>query len=290
MNIYKSSEGERLVKERYQAFLKHWPVPNEQRRVPTSQGETFVVISGPADAPPLVLLHGGAANSAMWMGEVAAFARCFRVYCIDMIGEPGLSAPARPSLATDAHAAWLNEVLNHLSITRASLVGVSLGGWLAFDFAIRRPDRVEKIAALCPGGIGQQKLGIVFETVAYRLLGQWGKRRLMERILGRAPADPSPGLKAFGEFVALIHRHFRPRMVKLPTFSDAALRSLKIPVLAIVGGRDVLLDSAQTKRRLEQQTAGAQVVYLPDAGHLITGQTARVLEFLQDRTDRDVVT
>jgi hypothetical protein len=63
--IYKSTEGERLVRERYQAFLKNWPVPNEQIHVPTRQGSTFVVISGPNGAPPLLLFHGGAFNSAM---------------------------------------------------------------------------------------------------------------------------------------------------------------------------------------------------------------------------------
>lgn len=137
--IYRSSEGERMVRERYQAFLKHWPVRNEQVRVPTSRGETFVVISGPEDAPALVLLHGGAANSAMWMGEITAFAQSFRVYCVDMIGEPGLSAAVRPSLASDAHAVWLDDVLDRLNVERTSIVGVSLGGWLAMDYAIRRP-------------------------------------------------------------------------------------------------------------------------------------------------------
>jgi pimeloyl-ACP methyl ester carboxylesterase len=279
--IYKSSEGEQLVRARYQAFLKYWPVPNEQIHVPTPQGSTFVVISGPKNAPPLVLLHGGAANSAMWMGEVAAFAPSFRVYCIDMIGEPGLSVPARPSLASDAYAVWLDDVLDHLSIDRTSIVGVSLGGWLGLDYAIRRPERVERVAVLCPGGIGRQKVGIVFATLLLRMFGGWGRRKLAERILGRAPVDPTPPVKAFMDFVALIHRHFRPRMVKLPVFSDSALRNLSAPVLAIVGGRDVLLDSAHTKRRLEQHARGAQVVYLAEAGHLISGQTARVLEFLR---------
>jgi pimeloyl-ACP methyl ester carboxylesterase len=79
-------------------------------------------------------------NSAMWMGEVTAFARCFRVYCIDMIGEPGLSAPVRPALASDAHAVWLDDVLNHLAVTRVSILGASLGGWLALDYTIRHPE------------------------------------------------------------------------------------------------------------------------------------------------------
>jgi pimeloyl-ACP methyl ester carboxylesterase len=278
--IYKSEDGERLVLERYREFLKYWPVPHEQRRVPTTQGETFVIVSGPEEAPPLLLFHGGAANSAMWMGEISAFARLFRVYAIDMIGEPGLSAPSRPSLASDAYAMWLDDVLNHLSIARASVVGISLGGWLAFDYAIRRPARVEKIAALCPGGIGRQKVGIVFRTLVSRMFGKRGKRWLTERILGRPPADPPPAAKVFIAFVALIYRHFRPRMVRLPKFSDRALRDLRIPVLAIVGGRDVLLDSAQTNRRLKEHVPEAQVVYLPDAGHLIVGQTSKVLDFL----------
>ncbi len=284
--IYRSIEGGRLVAERYRAFLKRWPVPNQQVRVPTSQGETFVIVSGAEDAPALLLLHGGMTNSAMWMGDVAAFARFFRVYCIDLIGEPGLSAPARPALASDAHAVWLDDVLKHLAVGRTSILGISLGGWLALDYAIRRPEKVERVAVLCPGGIGRQKVGIGFATLLSRMFGERGKRRLMERILGRAPADPSRGLKAFIEFGELIRKHFRPRMVKLPVFPDDALRNLKAPLLAIVGARDVLFDSAQTKRRLETLVNGAQVVYLPEAGHLITGQTARVLEFMTSSLHR----
>jgi pimeloyl-ACP methyl ester carboxylesterase len=278
--IYKSIEGERQVLDRYRAFLKRWPVPNQQVRVPTSQGETFAVISGPENAPALLLLHGGMMNSAMWMRDVAAFARSFRVYCIDMIGEPGLSAPSRPPLGSDAYAVWLDEVLDHLAVARASMVGISLGGWLALDYAIRRRERVERVAVLCPGGIGRQKVGIVLATLLSRIFGERGKRRLMERILGRPPADPPPLVKIFTDFVQLIQQHFRPRMVRLPVFPDNALRSLNTPLLVIVGARDVLIDSAQTKRRVEAFVSGAQVVYLPEAGHVIAGQTATVLAFM----------
>jgi len=285
--IFKSSEGERLVRERYQRFLKHWPVPNEQLHIPTTQGSTFVVVSGPKEAPPLLLLHGSAANSAMWMGDVRIFARAFRVYCIDMIGEPGFSAAVRPSLRSDAYAVWLDDVLAHFSIDSASIVGISLGGWLALDYAIRRQARVKSLAVICPGGIGRQKVGIVLLTLWFRMLGRWGKRKLTERILGRPPVDPPPPVKTFVDFVAVIHRHFRPRMVKLPVFTDIDLRNLKTPVLAIVGARDVLLDSAQTKRRLERHSPNVQVVYLPDAGHLIANQTLGILEFMQAQIRED---
>jgi pimeloyl-ACP methyl ester carboxylesterase len=279
--IYKTEQGGRAVRERYLRFLERWPVPNQQMRVPTRQGETFIIASGSEGAPPLLLLHGGAANSTSWMGDIVTWAAHFRVYAVDLIGEPGLSAPVRPPLSSEAHALWLDDVMQALSLTTTSIVGVSLGGWLALDYATRRPERVESLVVICPGGIGRQKVAIVFKTILLRMCGSWGARKLRESILGRAPADPPPAIRPFIEFVGLIHQHFRPRMVKLPIFRDEALRKLTMPVLAIVGGKDVLLDSAGTTRRLKANVPHADVHYLPEAGHFILGQRAAILEFLK---------
>jgi pimeloyl-ACP methyl ester carboxylesterase len=282
-SIYKSVEGERVVRERYLTILKHWPVSNQQLRVPTREGETFIVACGDENAPALLLLHGGMTNSAMWMGDVAAWAEHFRIYAVDVIGEAGLSAPSRPPLASDAYALWLDDVMQALSLTRVSMVGVSLGGWLVLDYATRRPERVEGIVVLCPGGVGRQKLSIVFKTVPLRMLGAWGKRKASELVLGRAPADPSPGLRYFMDFMALIHKTLRPRMVKLPSFSDQALQRLTMPVMAILGGKDVLLDSAETRERLERNVPHVDIRFDPEAGHFIPRQTAPILEFLLTR-------
>ena len=143
---YKSDEGARAVRERYLEILKRWPVPNEQLRVPTRHGETFVIACGEKTEPPLVLLHGSAGNSAMWMGDVRAWAEHYRVYSIDVIGEAGLSAPTRPPLASEEYALWLDDLLKALSISQTSIVGVSLGGWLALDYGTRRPQRVARLA------------------------------------------------------------------------------------------------------------------------------------------------
>jgi pimeloyl-ACP methyl ester carboxylesterase len=279
-SIYKSAEGERAVRQRYLEILKYWPVPNQQLRIPTREGETFIITCGDENAPPLLLLHGGMSNSAIWMGDVASWAAHFRIYAVDVIGEAGLSAPARPKFASDAQALWLDDVLQALSLTRASMVGVSLGGWLALDYATRRPGRVESVVAICPAGIGRQKIGIVFKTIPLRLFGEWGKRQAAELVLGRAPANPSPALQAFMNFIALIHKNLRPRMVKLPIFSDAALRRLNMPVFVIAGGKDVLIDSAETKRRLEQNVPQAAIRYLPEAGHFIPAQREAIQDFL----------
>lgn len=270
------------VRERYLRFLDHWPVANERLKIATRQGETHVVACGEASAPPVVLLHGSAANSAMWMGDVAAWAADFRVFAVDVIGEPGLSAPSRPPLSSEAHALWLDDVMSSLSLDCASFVGISFGGWLALDYATRRPDRVQSLALMCPGGIGRQKIDIALKTIPLRFLGQWGAKKARELVLGPTPADIPPAARPFVDFIALIHENFRPRLVKMPIMSDAALKRLTMPVLAILGGKDVILDSAETRRRLEHTVPSAKIRYYPESGHMLSRQTGEISDFLRD--------
>jgi len=281
-SLYRSEEAARTIRTRYLTFLRHWPVASQRLQVPTCQGETFIMACGDPEAPPLVLLHGALGNSAMWMGDVAAWAAAFRVYAVDVIGEPGLSAPSRPALDSDSHARWLDDVLGALSIDCTSLIGMSFGGWIALDYATRRPERVQSLVVICPAGVGRQKIITALQVILLRCLGRWGKRRIREVVLGRGADVDTP--RRFREFVSLIDENFRPRIEHVPSFTQATLRRLTMPVLAIVGGRDVLFDSDTTKRKLER--AGAEVLYLPEAGHFISGQKNTILAFLQ-RHPRD---
>ena len=150
--IYRSEEGERAVQDRYRLFLKYWPAANQQLRVPTREGETFIVACGDENAPPLLLLHGSGGNAAMWMGDVAIWAQRFRVYAVDVIGEPGLSAPSRPPLGVRSLRALAGRCHAGPLPHRVSIVGVSLGGWLALDYATRRPESVESLVFFFLGG------------------------------------------------------------------------------------------------------------------------------------------
>jgi pimeloyl-ACP methyl ester carboxylesterase len=267
--IWKSEAGGEAVRTRYAAFLEHWPAPNTQRRIATTHGETFVMSSGPQDAPDVVLLHGSASNSASWMGDAATLSQRFRVHAVDMIGEPGFSAPARPPLASHVYADWLGEVLAGLGVQRAALVGISLGGWLALEYATRRPETVSAVVLLCPGGVGRHK-NILIWALPLLLMGRWGRQKIVQRMAGRAaPLAASPEAVAFGAFMDLIFANFRPRTEVLPPFTDADLARLTMPLLAILGARDVMIDSAGTRDRLTRSVPNAEVLWLPEAGHLL---------------------
>jgi pimeloyl-ACP methyl ester carboxylesterase len=99
-------------------------------------------------------------------------------------------------------------------------------------------------------------------------------------VFGRFRGEPPPALKPFAEMMALIGRNIRQRIVRIPRLSDPELARLKMPMLVIVAGKDVLIDSEGTRRRLAKCAPGAELVYLPEARHAVFGQTPRVLEFL----------
>jgi pimeloyl-ACP methyl ester carboxylesterase len=280
--IYKSATGGEAVRERYAEILRDWPVPNEQLRIATRHGETFMVASGPGDGPALILLHGSAINSAMWMGDVTRWAEHFRVFAVDLPGEPGFSDSARLPLASGAYGEWLADVMAGLGLQRASFVGISLGGWMAVDFATRNPDKVEKLVLLSPGGIGRHR-NVLLWALPLLLLGGWGRKRLLRIISGPAAAGESEEAREFARFTALIFKHFRPRTERLPPFDDQALARLAMPVLAILGGRDVFIDSPGTRERLGRILPRSTVHYVPEAGHFLPGQTDLILGFLLAR-------
>lgn len=284
-SVFKTPAGRRAIHDRYETLLRQWPVESRQLRLPTRHGETFVIACGREDAPALVLLHGTAANSTSWIIDVPLWSRYFRVFCIDIIGDAGFSAEVRPPYESDAHQDWLDDVMRGLSLSSVSLVGMSLGGWVALDYATRRPERVDKLVLFSPGGVGRNR-NILLWAIPLLLLGSWGRRKMLERIGGRPGPLPSPTEKALLDLMATIFTHFRPRTATLPQSSDKALQRLNMPVLAILGGKDVFIDSPQTKRRLERNVPDLTMRYLPEAHHFIPGQTEAVLQFLLESEGR----
>lgn len=276
--IFKSAAGRQAILERYDSILNQWPVPYEPLNISTRYGQTFVLACGDPLAPPVVLLHGSSSNSAMWIGDVAEYCRRYRVYALDIPGEPGKSEAVRFDLKEPDPATWLQEVFTCLHFDRAVLLGISLGGWLALKFATTFPEQVEELVLLCPAGVAPQKTSFILQTVGLMFFGQWGIERLIKIVNGSQPMAAETL-----QYSRLIAENFNPRIEAIPIFSDEDLGRLRMPVLLIVGEQDVLLPSKKTAARLSRLLPELTAIVLPDRGHVLIDFAPQVMDFLAGR-------
>ena len=274
--VYKSEEGRKILERAYRVHLTSGPAAGlKQKTVATPLGETFVLEKSEPGKPPLVLLHGSVSNSASWLGVLPMYAKDFSVYCLDIPGEPGLSASKRFPLKSDSPEKWLKGALDALGLPKVSFLGMSLGGWYALNFAVRNPERVSALALISAGGIARQKLGFLFKALFFLLLGERGQDQLNKAIYHKVKIA-----KEILEYQALALKHFRPVTEPLPLFSDEELLRLTMPLLYFGGDRDALLDTKKAVARLAALLPQAEVLLLEDTGHAIIDKFEEIKDFL----------
>jgi pimeloyl-ACP methyl ester carboxylesterase len=107
------------------------------------------------DGPLLVLVHGITNSSASWEPVLATLARRFTVIAPDLLGH-GDSAKPRGDYSLGANASLLRDFMLALGHERATIVGHSLGGGIAMQFAYQFPDRIERLVLVSSGGLGRE--------------------------------------------------------------------------------------------------------------------------------------
>ena len=259
----------------YDAALARWPVAHETFTLPTRHGDTFIIASGEESTPPLVLLHGSASNAVSWIGDIVEYSQHFRVYAVDLPGEPGRSAENRPAWDGPDFAEWLEDVLDGLKIQKASLLGISQGGWTALKFATTRPECVTKLVLLTPGGVVPTRSSFILSAVMLSVLGRWGAQRINRMVCGKQPIHPEAV-----KFMDAIYTHFNTRIEKEVLFSDAALQCLSMPVLFIGGAQDVLFDVDAAAQRMQKLVPQLQGMIIPEMGHALINLSGHIMPFL----------
>jgi pimeloyl-ACP methyl ester carboxylesterase len=101
----------------------------------------------------LLLIHGMAGSSATWRAVLAQLSKKYRVVAPDLLGH-GESAKPRGDYSLGAFAVWLRDLLDELGITRATVVGQSLGGGVAMQFTYQHRDYCERLVLISSGGLG----------------------------------------------------------------------------------------------------------------------------------------
>ncbi|HAA54597.1 MAG TPA: hypothetical protein DCE42_07555 [Myxococcales bacterium] len=274
MKLFRNDAAKEAYMNAYNEVLATWDIPYEEQFIETDFGQTYALITGPKDAPPLFLLHGLGSSSIIWSANIDVLSRHYRVYALDIIADFGRSIPTRSPWKRTHYTDWLLGVLDALNIEQAHFMGVSFGGWVSINMAREHPERVSRIVLLAPAA--------TFLRVS------------MPFLLGGAPMWVNPSLKYANRFMrwsaanhedeayqqymeALIqqfylgwkHSTLRPRVVP-GVFSDRVLKRIHTPTLFMIGDKDKIYDPQKAVQRAEQLLPHVTTKIVPNASHDIT--------------------
>lgn len=249
----------------------------------------------------LLLVHGMAGSAATWRAVLPQLAKKYRVVAPDLLGH-GESAKPRGDYSLGAFAVWLRDFLDELGITRATVVGHSLGGGVAMQFVYQHPDYCERLVLISSGGLGPD-VGVIL-----RLLSAPGAEFVLPVIapkpvlrvgdkvkswLTTAGVQSPRGAELWSAYSSLSDRLTRQSFLRtLRSVVDyrgqavSALNRLKLqaelPVMAIWGEKDDIIPvehayAAQAARQ------GSRLEVLPDVGHFAQVEApTKVVELIEN--------
>jgi len=273
--------------------------PPAGRFVEVSGGRLHLLELGPADAPPVVLLHGASGNVAdMRVALGDGLARRYRVILIDRPGHgwsdrPGGRADASPA----AQAALIHQALERIGVRRAIVVGHSWSGALATAYALAYPDDVSGLVLLAPvtyhwpGGIGWYNpilatsvIGPLFAHTIALPLGGFLVAPGIRNVF--APQPPPVGYRER----AAVDLVLRPQelianaedLADLKAFVTAQAPrygAIQVPVTVMTADRDNTVSPRIHSEAIAKVLPRGKLIVLPGAGHMLHHTAAdRVIE------------
>jgi pimeloyl-ACP methyl ester carboxylesterase len=233
----------------------------------------------------LLLIHGMAGSSVTWRNVIPKLAGNYRVVAPDLLGH-GLSAKPRGDYSLGAFAVWLRDLLDQLGIPRATVVGQSLGGGIAMQFAYQHRDRCDRVVLIGSGGLGPELNWML------RLLSAPGAEFLLPALAPKPVLDAgntvrawliSAGLRsprgaeiwsAYSSLSDADSRHaFLRTLRSVVDYRGQAVSALnrlhmtaQLPVMLVWGDDDRIIPVAHG-HAAHQAVPGSRLEILPGIGH-----------------------
>ncbi|MFD3744871.1 alpha/beta hydrolase [Nocardia sp. NPDC058633] len=237
--------------------------------------------------PPLLLIHGITDSSGTWAPVFHALSEHYTVIAPDLLGH-GESDKPRGDYAVGAYANGMRDLLSVLGIERITVVGHSLGGGVAMQFAYQFPEKVERIALVCPAGMGAgvhpafRLATLAGAGPALMAITSWPVRTAVRAVIPVVTAAGGLGLGPDAEYVLRLYGHLAEpgarnaflrtiraaadRRGQTITMLDRGYLAAHLPTLVIGGTRDTVIPSGHADRA-HRAFPGSRIEIFAGAGH-----------------------
>jgi pimeloyl-ACP methyl ester carboxylesterase len=282
-SIYRSPGAEAMVHELYERARLRLPFPTESRSLATRLGPTHLLIAGPPDGPPVVVLHGGNVINPLTLGWFAPLVDRFRLYAPDTIGHPGMSAPVRVSASDRRLGEWVVDVIDQLGLARPAFIGLSFGAGIFLRLAAVAPERIARAALVVPSGLSPIPKGSMLRLgIAYLTGRRASRERAIEQVVRLLSIGEPDPLMIEAVTLAFIGTRLETEMPRVARPTELA--ELVAPILVVAAERDPLFPPERVFPAARRVFQDVTTAILPaDVGHILSPHARRRLnECLED--------
>jgi len=222
---------------------------------------------------PVILLHGLGGSSANWTMNINVLAAKYRVIAPDQIGF-GQSDKPVINYRVGTYVDFLDRLYNELKIERATLVGNSMGGWVAALYAITHPEKVSRLVLVDAAGFAPPKDFDTKQLAALNPSTREGMRQLASRVFYNKQLYASDEAIDF----ALTQRmragdgHTIQSLIesiaRREDMLDGRLSGIKQPTLLIWGRADGLTPLQEFGERFKREIPGSELIVVEECGHM----------------------
>ena len=216
---------------------------------------------------PIVFLHGMTDTSVRWI-PYAEELHGHDVYAIDIMGDVGHSTPEMGFTSAHDYAIWLGDTLDGLGVVEPHIVGASLGGYIAFSYAMRS-DSVASLIGFEPVGVVKLKLFKLMRWSVRCALASFAPEAARRRLASRFRQP----LLADNAAMALVLQAQRGHPIKVPpcpVFTDDQLLSIAAPICVLAGADSKAFDVTGLIDRINTIPPRGEAKLLTDAGHALS--------------------
>lgn len=268
--VFQTKKEKQNYIKSYNNSLKLWGIPYSEENIKTRYGNAHIIITGPENGKKLVLLHGMDASSTMWYPNIKALAKTHRIYAIDFLMEAGKSNLTSKPLSSEEIVIWYNDIFNYYKLTKIDIVAASRGGWIATLLATQKYNNINKIVLLSPAQTFEyvDKIG---KTSNALLLKLFPSQKKFDKTLDVFSTHPEKISSVYKKQFYLANKYAKSNssMLNMRPFSDDELKSITIPVLVLIGDKDVI-NSEKSIEKAKNLLVKGETKIIKDAGHFLS--------------------
>lgn len=238
-SLFKSEQGKKQILDLYDKKLESLNIDFKYRTIPTSFGNTNILVAGEASNPPIIIIHGSNGCAPIALETYKDLIKSFSVYAVDVLAQPNKSAETRLNMKDDSYGKWMNQIIDELALEKVTLAGFSFGGLIILKTLENNESNIKEVYLSAPAYIvNGNPLKALFKVfIPMKRFIKTEKIKYVEKFLAEIFTDRD---EFAIKYLSKVFLNFKMDFTPVPIIEAKKAKSITTPITLFAAKNDIL--------------------------------------------------